>query len=279
MINFRTIDDMRLTVLRDLIPQFASKYKLKGIWGVPRSGMLPASIIATHLHLPLGMASSPHLAGGLRSKRHQRPGGNFHLLVEDCTGGGGGINSAYQQLHAQLNEPILRVAAYSTSQGSKHLDYYGELLEQPRLFEWNWLNSDIITNTMTDMDGVLCEDHGDIVDGDPRYLDFLQDAKPLYTPTFPLGTIITARLEQHRGVTEAWLRQHGIQYKELIMHPAKTPAERRSRPDYGAWKGTFYQESDHALFVESSIIQARRIAETGKPVLCTHDGTRLEMLQ
>ena len=92
----------------------------------------------------------------------------------------------------------------------------------------------------------------------------------------PLPAIITARLEKYRAETEAWLADYGIRYKELVMGPWLTKAE-RERSDVAAWKAKEFDRTGLELFVESDPAQAKAIhRQTGKNVLCPALGKVLE---
>jgi uncharacterized HAD superfamily protein len=119
---------------------------------------------------------------------------------------------------------------------------------------------------------VLCEDWKGPPEknNDELFSAHLKNARPLYIPHVPIRAVVTSRLERYRKETENWLQRHGVHYRDLIMHPAKTPEERRAMNDHSARKAAAYMQSDDTvLFVESDIRQARTIHQlTSRPVLC-----------
>jgi len=86
--------------------------------------------------------------------------------------------------------------------------------------------------------------------------------------------VVTSRIEKYREATEEWLKRHGVRYNALVMHPAKTPEQRRQMGDHAERKARVYakgfKSKETMLFIESDEKQAKKIAElTKKPVLCT----------
>ena len=60
--NIKTYADLYADTLA-LIPRLP---QIQAVYGVPRSGMLPAAIIATELNVPLGMVGARGHYGGQR---------------------------------------------------------------------------------------------------------------------------------------------------------------------------------------------------------------------
>ena len=80
-----------------------------------------------------------------------------------------------------------------------------------------------------------------------------------------MAAIITARLEQYRGPTEAWLARWGIRARRLVM------AETSDHQFYpAAFKADAYNAiGDATLYLESDSRQAAEIAAlTTKRVIC-----------
>lgn len=102
-----------------------------------------------------------------------------------------------------------------------------------------------------------------------RYEAFLANAQPYHAPTVKIKTLVTCRLEKYRGLTEAWLAKHGIEYDELIMMDYPDKAAQKKAGRHSTYKADVYKESGAMLFIESSLYQAKRIAsESGKEVFC-----------
>ena len=121
-----------------------------------------------------------------------------------------------------------------------------------------------------DFDGLLCEDCPADVANDPqRYAEFLDTTRPIAWPRRePLAAIITARLEEDRKPTEAWLAKWGIRARRLIMarnmHAHRHPA---------SFKAAEYGKRGADLYLESDPRQAAEIASlTTKRVICPASG-------
>src|ERR1700687_3606768 len=84
--------------------------------GIPRSGMLPATIIALNRNLPLAEMSTflrgQEMAGGYRYQHFARPHGPPRkvLLVDDSALSGSAMNEAFQQLRA-MNPEVAVISA------------------------------------------------------------------------------------------------------------------------------------------------------------------------
>ena len=195
------------------------------------------------------------------------------LIVDDTSSSG----SCMKYIKETFGDDFLYGALYCLESQVEKLDrYYSVIPTGNHTFEWNFMRDILTVHSMTDMDGVLCEDwigvpeeSGGVVRKD--YLEFLENAEPLYLPKYPVYKIVTARLEKFRQETERWLRKHNVQYTELVMSPYDTAEERMANNGFGDWKSAIYKSDDHAkIFYESEHNQALSIySNSGKPVFCT----------
>jgi phosphoribosyl transferase-like protein len=244
------------------------------IVGIPRSGMIPASIIAAHLHLPLWeLTESGHfrrLTGG--SRGFIVPSGPT-VVIDDTVYGGGSMRRARDSLRGQ---PANFAAVYVRPDRAGEVDVYARTLDhRSHLLEWNFFNNHGLAagGLAFDFDGILCHDPP-LADADggaglERYRQWLIEARPLWLPRAqPVRLIVTARLERFRAETERWLARWNVRFERLEMCPARCASD---RGDVAAWKAQHYRESATAFFVESDPGQAARIHElTGKQVICPH---------
>lgn len=264
---------------------------LAGVAAIPRSGMLPASIIASHLHLPLFECTR---ANGIRGLSYGMRGHTFRredilngplLIVDDTVYSGFAMRTARNNM-AENKRRTHYAAIFVRPSKADIVDFYADALPSPHLLEWNLWSSGMTCGltanpafhggVATDLDGVLCEDFlrdgDDTRLGDERYRRALVEARPLVTAgLYPIPLIVTYRLERFRAETEDWLRRNRILYDKLVMHPA----ERFKDRDFALpqLKIDAYRESKCALFVESCPRQADLIHEhTGRRVLCPADG-------
>jgi uncharacterized HAD superfamily protein/hypoxanthine phosphoribosyltransferase len=243
---------------------------VRGIIGIPRSGMMAASILSLHLHLPLvsidEWVRTASFYGAGRRLAALPPTAGRLLLVDDTMWSGAAMRAALAQIPAA--DDVLTAAVYINSAGPTP-DIHGVAVEGPRLFEWNVWNHSLMAECLVDLDGVLCPDPEKDDDG-PIYERFISSAPRRYRPRRVAG-IVTCRLEKWRPQTEAWLAATGIEYGSLTMMQYPTARARRAAGQYGAYKAAVYAAHPAApLFVESSARQAEAIVNiTGRSVLCT----------
>ena len=274
MVSFVSYEQLHKDVL-----DFARKAPndLAGIIGIPRSGMLVASSLALQLNTSVTDLYSfakcgEFTPGGRRLESLQRRPSNMVLVVDDSVNTGRSMEEALRLL---VNFPGFRFIAGALylpdpPPDCKSVDIYLRTLRRPRLFEWNFFHHPHLTRAMCDLDGFICADPA-VDDDGPVYREFIRHAPMLYRVT-RVGTIVTCRLEKWRQETEAWLHRHGVDFTQLLMMDYATARMRRLAGNYAAWKADHYSKSDAILFIESSAVQARTIAEIcGRPVLCIED--------
>lgn len=252
------------TALGGILPADCS-----GVVGVPRSGMLPASILATHLHLPLGeidtsgrlrWLASGSRGGGLLTA----PAGSL-VVVDDTVYGGNAMRRARQQL---AGVRAVFAAVYVRPEAADVVDLCSRVLPAPHLLEWNVANNGPFcgfaadpatygTGVATDLDGIICHDE---FSGGPVGTPYIVPRK------FPVRLIVTGRHARHRRTTEAALRGWGVRWDALAMLPDHVPLTTESA---AAHKAEHYARSGHGFFMESCPDQAALIhAATGKRVIC-----------
>lgn len=241
-----------------------------GVLGVPRSGIMPAAIIATELHIPLGIIGCDTFFGGSRMGQIKYDENLPVLVIDDTVCSGASMANAKSK---NTFKNSIYACVYVTPGSEKHVDFYSKQLAMPRVFEWNLFNSTHITTALLDMDGVICVDPVPFDDDGVEYQMALKNAIPLHIPHLEVAGIVTNRLERWRGITEEWLARHNVKYKTLVMSQYNTAEERRKH-NTAEYKADNYIRLGASLFVESSTWQAKRIAEiTKKPVICIDDKT------
>lgn len=246
------------------------------IIGVERSGMLPASILAMHMHKPLlSLDTFIHYlnTGQLNSYINSKMSFsrlNKVLIVDDSISSGATIRDIKSVV---IKKPGIytdvKFGCVYGLPGNHHLvDYVFKDLLHPRMFEWNFMHHEKLSEAILDIDGVLCEEPP-VEDNERAYTDYIGSAKPLYIPSVPVLGLVTGRLEKYRALTEVWLQKMGIKYGFLMMAAYDTPQERRKN-DMGKYKADVYNSIPGAtLFIESSHDQALTIkSNTNKEVIC-----------
>ncbi len=286
--DFLTLDDLNKATLA-----LAEKLPpIRGVAGVPVSGMLCAPILATLLHVPLYEAS---VEFGLRRCSRGRRGVTRKideslplLIVDDTISSGQALSELRGKLYKEKN--LIFAVAIAHPPSASKVDFYGRLYAEPHFLEWNLANAAYIrtlgapnhshgSGIMLDFDGVLCPDPA-------RYDETNYEEREAYLQWIvkvPLGTfvprmiavpdIVSYRCEYTREASEAWLARHGIKYERLhLWGDANLPPEEQARSrtwQAKDWKGRIYRESKCGLFVESCERQAGDIVNVAKkPVLC-----------
>lgn len=271
--NYRNIRQLNDVILQRLnvIPR-----DIDLIVGVPRSGMLPANLLALYLNRPytdIHSFMNGHIyKAGARGQFFDTNQFKKILVVDDSVASGSALNEVktnLQELSSKFD--IKYCAVYVIPGKEKVVDYYFEVVPLPRYFQWNILNHTSLEKACFDIDGVLCVDPTPEQNDDgEKYTDFVLNAQPLFIPGAKIGTIVTSRLEKYRPQTEQWLKAHNVKYDDLIMLDLPDMAARQKANNHGDHKAKAYMSKPYVLFVESELNQAiaiNRIAK--KPVLCT----------
>jgi uncharacterized HAD superfamily protein len=248
------------------------------IVGIPRSGMLPANLLALYLNRPYTDIHSfinGHIyKAGARGQFFDIKDFKNILVVDDSIASGSAMNKSKESLaHLEADFNISYCAIYVIPGKEKLVDYFFELVPLPRYFQWNILNHTTLEKACFDIDGVLCvdptEDQND--DGE-KYTDFVLNAPPLFIPGAKIGTLVTSRLEKYREETETWLKANNIKYNDLIMLDLPDMEARQKANSHASHKAKYYMAKPYVLFVESSLNQAIEINRISKkPVLCTEN--------
>lgn len=231
------------------------------IVGVPRSGMLVASIVATKMARPL--ATPDALVSGMSwagADIPRPPAIRRALLIDDSVSTGRSLQAAVATVRTALpGIEVVTGALIVTEAGRALVDIYHSVIPQPRLFEWNLLHAKR-GSLAIDLDGVLSENCPPGVDADEaRYGHWLDHARPHLIPAFEVDAIVSGRLERYRPVTEAWLRRHHVRYGELILWDL--PSKDLRRGHHARFKADALLRLKPEMYWESSTGQAREIWE------------------
>lgn len=280
--NFITYSELSSIICKNL-------YKIPSdidcIIGIPRSGMLPATIISLSLNLPLSDLDS------FVERRYIFKTGNTKnleltnqkikklkkvLIVDDSCNGGRAIREAKAKVENIKDINFLYLACIVTENSKTLVDIYFNVCPLPRLFEWNFMHSKQLSSSCVDIDGVLCTDPTKEQNDDgKKYLNFIQSAPRNLMPTREIGCLVSCRLEKYRNETEYWLKKQNIIYKKLELMKYSTKEERAKNGNHGIYKGNIYKSMKNmTLFIESDSKQAKIISEiSGKPVFCINNQT------
>lgn len=268
--TYRTLSDLSNLVRLNI---FKIPHDIDLVVGIPRSGMLPANMIALFLNKKLtdidSFIEGRVFCSGERSKYITNAEIQKVLVVDDSVHSGKAMLGAKEKLkNVAIQYELLYLAPIVTTWGKQYVDIFFEVIDDIRIFEWNLFHHSILENSCVDIDGVINLDPVQDDDG-PIYKSFLQNAMPLFTPTVKIGALVSCRLEKYRKETDCWLKRNNIRYNHLEMLPFSSKEERVTWGKHGKYKGEFYRNHDYSLFLESDSYQAQIIADIAqKPVIC-----------
>lgn len=249
------------------------------IVGIPRSGMIPAYMLGLLLNKPVSTLNEymNNMDGG-HGERIVNQRKNVErrciLFVDDSIHSGVQLEKTKNKLK-ERNEKHYYLAIYARAASKELVDFYFEIVDTPRVFQWNYLYQGIVNKSCFDIDGVLCEDPlPEQNDDGEKYIDFILNAKPLYIPKDEIYMLVTSRLEKYRKETEIWLKNNNVKYRKLVMLDLPSKAERIKQNAHASFKAQVYQKENKAVFFyESERKQAIYIAAiTKKPVFCIGTG-------
>ena len=279
--NFKTFEDLSKTVSNNL-------YKIPSdvdlVVGIPKSGIMVASMIALHLNLPLtdldSLESGKIFSSGSTKQRKDwikdPKEARKILIVDDSACSGNTFREAKEKLKKyKYKNKLIYLVVYVTDNSKDLPDIYFENCDLPRMFEWNYMHHALLEKSCVDIDGVLCQDPTEEENDDgEKYIKFISTVKPRVVPTRKIKYLVTTRLEKYRKYTEKWLKKNNIQYEQLIMMDLPSKAERVKLGNHGKFKGEQYKRLEDAiLFIESNERQAPVIADvSGKDVFCVDNG-------
>ncbi|MDK2907731.1 MAG: hypothetical protein PWQ87_189 [Candidatus Woesearchaeota archaeon] len=260
--------------------------KVDLVVGIPRSGLIPATLISLYRNIPLtdveGLIEKRLFSTGKRYTGKEIEWNSDKtrvLIIDDSVWSGRQINIIKKKIKdLNIKYNIKYAAVYVAPTATRIVDFYYEILNPPRVFEWNIMHHGILENSCVDIDGVLCRDPLEEENDDgERYKQFIQNADEYMIPTKKIGWLVTSRLEKYRSLTEEWLKKHNVKYNHLIMMPFDSKEERIRAGNYADFKTKIYKNTNAELFIESSFKQAVEIAnKSGKSVFCVETN---EMIQ
>lgn len=257
------------------------------IIGVPRSGMIGASIISSYLNVPLidvnSFLDGKEPWGGLRleyfTEKHIKS--NKVLVIDDTVSSGRAMKETRKKIKENNNKDLTFIycCIYLEGWGENAIDVYLEDVRKYTdnfttyvLYEWNIFQHHpiVMEKFLFDIDGVFCVEPPD-ERNEKEYINYIKNATPLFIPKTKIGGIITYRLNKNREITSKWLLENGITFNELTMFNASSWDERNKKgvpPEI--YKADYYKShNNYVLFIESDDNQAKKIAEISKkPVYC-----------
>ncbi len=277
--KYKSFSDLSNDIRKNIYKLQDKQYGL--VVGLPRSGMIPAYMIALYLNIDCTDLNSFVENRALKKGRSREHKNNLcfpHsakeiLIVDDSIYTGLSLANDLQLISDDLIKKITTLAIYSSLPSRNDVDLFLEYLPHPRVFEWNIFHHCVLSNACVDIDGVLCVDPTEEENDDgEKYINFILNAKPLFLPTTRLHSLVTSRLEKYRSETESWLLKNNISFDNLIMLNLPNKGERQRLNAYASHKAKYYKNSQTEFFIESDVVQASDICKlSGKPVFCVNN--------
>lgn len=273
-----TVADLARTVLEglDRLPE-----DIDLVAGIPRSGMLPATLIALHLNVPLTdvgalLEGRVHETGTTRRTGRSAPGPGpaRHVLVVDDLAGSGGTMRGWRERLVEVARTtrLTFLSVYADPGSGDVVDLHLAQSSTDTVFEWNALHLRDAKHLAVEIDGILAAPLAPAELADETTLRAALDrTPPRLVPSHRLGRIITARPERFRAATEAWLERHAIRHDGLVMRPD-------GDDDVAAFKARALEAAPQALLVEPDPEVAALVARrTGRAVWCPSAGSSLPL--
>lgn len=247
-----------------------------GVVGIARSGILPASLLSQHLHLPMWILrqdTSPSqedefdwdggdvipVGNGWRLHERQATAGPI-LVIDDTQMTGRSLERAKPVAEAwarQRGRELLWAVVYQSPglPNACRAAVCVHELTPPHFLEWNLFNSLHVNQAGFDIDGILCDENAP--HERPALYAVRKQAMPL---------VVTGRCERHRAFTLDWMARWGMTANRLEMWPGDEPPTGIAAAEF---KAEHFWASDLEWFVESCPHQAQIIANiSAKPVIC-----------
>jgi hypoxanthine phosphoribosyltransferase len=261
-INFVTLDELA-NWTREWIRSFPTDFDV--IIGIPRSGMIVASMIACRLGRPL---TTPDLycEGKWWASQLIKPT-SFRraLLVDDSVNAGMAIARARATLaQGPSNVKVTTAAVVAHRREARELvDLHYRLLLHPTIFEWNLLHMKAMNVLSVSLEGVLCDRLPQGVSlASEGFAHWAAETRCLQVPSYEIDFVISMRGEQLRDVTQRWLARHGVRYRELLLVDA-------ANKDASDRKVALLRERHPDMHFEDTRAESEKIWQaTGIPTIC-----------
>lgn len=252
--EFRSVADLSRTVVLacDRIPA-----DIDLVTGIPRSGMLAASLIALHRNIRLvdldGFLSGAHPGVGRTAAAMIASEAPVHhaLIVDDSIASGKSMRVVRDKVRrAAPGARVTFLAVYGSKTTHTEVDIVLERVSMPRIFEWNLLRHNRLTDSVIAMEGVLFRGAMDL-------------SRPaMLKPLRPVPHLVVRAPETRRSNIESWLRDQAIRHGRLWLCDEADDDRYRSR------KAQIYIESNCCLFIDGPGRDAIAVArESLRPVL------------
>lgn len=273
--RYLTVSDMNADLHR-WSADFGSDIDL--VVGIPRSGLLAASILGCYLHRPVVDITT--FLSGHAPWRGYRLGEKLNdvqkvLVLDDSIRSGFEMRRVREALsdHAEQYELIFG-AVYAEAGAENFVDTYCKVVPSPRMFEWNVLqHPGLLAATVMDVEGVLCAPRERLRErmhiADDAYWSTVLGSEPTYRPGTLVHTLVAQCDSDDKVRLVDWLKRHHIMYNNLVAINGEMSGGSLSALSQRVIeaKSKAYESSDAELYVCGTANQAEAIrVETEKPV-------------
>ncbi len=257
IINYRSILDMTQLIKKKIVE---IPMDCDFVVGIPRSGLIPATIIATIMNLPMVpievLLDNTVRNTTINSKKWKKEIDLNEkktwkvLLVEDSVNHGNSITIAKRKLEeSPFSLTVFVMCIYGTQYSSDYVDCVFEVCPQPRFFEWNIQHSNILKHALVDSSV--------IVDAEKK-LRFSMLKKVCSIFIF----------DNNEDVVLNTLNKYGVLVEQLIVI--------RKERSFDDLVHEFMQDKYQIAIVSNRDIAQRLFINTGKPVLDINTGIILQ---
>lgn len=285
MIPYITYNDMIKDINENIwkIPK-----DIDGVIAVPRSGVIPAIIIAMYFHIPLTTvdiflnSKAPYEAftsfgGGLRFYQTIKKDKELKkfLVIDDTYASGNSMKKTKEKLK-NFNYDFVYSSMYLEGKKEDGILCLKDLSDLKsiskigfNLYEWNIFCHFLEHKFLFDIDGFIFYEPP-LDTNIEKYEAYIKNPilkhKVIDTGNLPID-FLTYRLVKYQKETIESLVSNGINVGKIYMYNAQTIEERNKIPSY-LFKASFYKSHDeYLLYVESDDYQAKMIHNiSGKPV-------------
>ncbi|MBO7694102.1 MAG: hypothetical protein J6W16_03005 [Methanobrevibacter sp.] len=278
-------DDIRLNSYKigQLNPQ--------GIIGIPRSGLMAATLLSQELHI--GVCSinefidnngQEHVFYHHGHRQIEHNNSNIFIILEDSCYNGSMIEHVKALKSTFPDKIFISACIYLEGPCKVYkpdialVDIRKEVLnnaEMPvALYQYNLLDNYWNFKFLYDLDGVMCIDPPCDINTE-AYENYLLNPIKLHIPITPSNnpiSICTYRLNKYERETRRFLDTNKVKCKDLFMFPSASKEIRAlTQPAY--YKAQHYKDNKYLLFIESNDQEAQQICRLSqKPVYCYSTG-------
>lgn len=271
-IQYRQVSEMcdRVSASLGMLPE-----DLDMVVGIPRSGMIAATLITLYRNLPMtdmeGLFEGRMIKSGHRSIEQINNDGRRckALVIDDSVGSGSQMRAAHERLKPLEDRfEFVFAAVYVTEKSRELVDIAMEICPTPRCFQWNVMNHAYMTRACVDVLALLQPGVSQQA-MDSQRLPELWDQTPLFKPKYKLGSLVVPALSSDRERVEQWMKQHGLSCERIVFGGCDWSGYARARAaaqrDLSLLMAYVYSRGD-----------AQRAASAGLPTLCSE---RFELVQ